>query len=357
VLSATYAFSGGRRLPFFRDVNMPPAANVFIINLPSDLVVNGQTLFPAGVYGPLPFYCNSVVPVFSNSPAGSCPLTGMNAATGRPLATLPTSGRNVRRLLQAESIVNSSYHGLILRASRRMNRGLLFDTHFTWSHAIDNGQNSQTFFATSGSNFDPFNNNLDRARSDFDRRWRWISTFVWQPEGTFDMQGTKKKVLGGWSLSGVFTWGDGFPITPSLSGFLSGCSSAANVCSIDSGSSNGSGGTFRFPFLGRNTFESQNFSIFDMRISRSFRLGERYRIEAIAEAFNLFNHPGFVSYDTNAFSLGTSVDNVTTCGGTPITSGNRCLTVSPLSGFLTPRAASSTLNNPREFQFAVKFYW
>ncbi len=357
VLSATYAFSGGRRLPFFRDVNMPPAANVFFINLPSDLVINGQTLLPAGVYGPLPFYCNSIG-ANANNPPGSCPLTGMNAATGRPLATLPTSGRNVRRLLQAESIVNSSFNGLILRASRRMNRGLLFDTHFTWSHAIDNGQNSQTFFATSGSDFDPFNNNLDRARSDFDRRWRWTTVFVWQPEGTFDFgQGAKKKVLGGWSFSGVFTWADGFPITPFLSGFLSGCSSAANVCSIDSGNANGSGGTFRFPFLGRNSFEGQNFSNFDFRVSRSFRLGERYRIEGIVEAFNLFNHPGFSSYDTNAFSLGTSVKNVTTCGGTSITSGNRCLTVSPLAGFLTPRAASSTLNNPREFQFAVKFYW
>jgi hypothetical protein len=28
VLSATYAFSGGRRLPFFRDVNMPGGQRV-----------------------------------------------------------------------------------------------------------------------------------------------------------------------------------------------------------------------------------------------------------------------------------------------------------------------------------------
>jgi hypothetical protein len=346
-------------LPFFRDVNMPPAGNVFFINLPTALVINGETLIPAGVYGPLPFYCNNVG---AGANLATCTITGMNAATGRPLATLPTSGRNVRRLLQGESIVNSSYHGLILRASRRMNRGLLFDTHFTWSHAIDNGQNSQTFFATSSTDFDPFNNNFDRARSDFDRRWRWTSTFVWQPEGTFDMQGTKKKVLGGWSFSGVYHWADGFPITAFLSGFLGGCTSAATPCPIDGGNSNGSGGTFRFPFLGRNAFESQNFSNFDFRVSRSFRLGERYRIEAIAESFNLFNHPGFSSYDTTGFATGTNVKNAATCGSgdapvTPITVGNRCITVSPAAGFLTPRAASSTLNNPREFQFAVKFYW
>jgi hypothetical protein len=278
---------------------------VFFINLPSDLVIDGQTLLSAGVYGPLPFYCiPDSAPTATNR---QCPVAGTFASGGRPIA-------GVRRLLQAESVVNSSYHGLILRANRRMNRGLLFDTHFTWSHAIDNGQNSLTFFGFNSTAFDPFNDDLDRSRSDFDRRWRWVSTFVWQPEGTFDMQGTKKKVLGGWSFSGVYTWQDGFPITPFLSGFLSSTCNAANPCPIDTGNSNGSGGTFRFPFLGRNVFEGQNFSNFDFRVSRSFSLGERYRIEAIVESFNLFNHSNFVSYDTTAFSTGTALKNVATCG-------------------------------------------
>ncbi|MGH9788101.1 MAG: hypothetical protein ACRD4U_05305, partial [Candidatus Acidiferrales bacterium] len=334
-------------------INMPPAGNVFFINVPTALVINGQTLLAPGVYGPLPFYCDSVgvgmIPP-ENNPAGSCPLTGMQS-NGRPLP-------GVRRLLQAESVGNSTYNALILRANRRMSRGLLFDTHFTWSNAIDTGQNSLTFFGFSTTVFDPFSDDFDRARSDFDRRWRWVSTLVWQPEGTFDFgDGAKTQVLGGWSFSGVYTWQDGFPITPFLSGFLSGCGSAAYVCSIDTGNSNGSGGTFRFPFLGRNTFEGQNFSNFDFRISRSFRFGERYRIEGIVESFNLFNHTNFTSYDTTAFSITSNVMNVTTCGGQPITLGNRCIGVNSASGFLTPRAASSTLNNPREFQFAIKFYW
>jgi len=95
----------------------------------------------------------------------------------------------------------------LLRANRRMSRGLLFDTHFTWSNSIDTGQNSLTFFGFSTTVFDPFNDEFDRARSDFDRRWRWVSTFVWQPEGTFDFgEGAKKQVLGGWTFSGVYTW-------------------------------------------------------------------------------------------------------------------------------------------------------
>jgi hypothetical protein len=361
VLSATYAFSGGRRLPFFRDINMPPAANVFFLNVPTALVINGQTLMAAGVFGPFPFYCDSTSALAgANTPAGHCPLTGMNPATGRPLP-------GVRRLLQGESVVNSSYNALILRANRRMSRGLLFDTHFTWSKALDNGQNSLTFFGLNNTSFDPFDDDLDRSRSDFDRRWRWVSTFVWQPEGTFDLdEGAQKKVFGGWTFSGVYTWQDGFPITPFLSGFLNGdCRSTfanagqrtASPCAIDGGNSNGSGGSFRFPVLGRNTFEGQNFSNFDFRISRSIRFTERYRVELIAESFNLFNHANFTSYDTNAFSTGTNVKNVTSCGGVPVTLGNRCITANALSGFLTPRAASSTLSGPREWQFAIKFFW
>ncbi|MGH9812966.1 MAG: TonB-dependent receptor domain-containing protein, partial [Candidatus Acidiferrales bacterium] len=338
VISATYAFSGGRRLPFFRDINMPVAGNVFFANLTAPLVINGQTVAAAGLYGPLPFYCVAN----ATAPAGNCPATSVRPLTG------------ARRVLQAESVGNSTYNALILRANRRMSRGLLFDTHFTWSNSIDTGQNSLTFFGFSTTVFDPFNDEFDRARSDFDRRWRWVSTFVWQPEGTFDFgEGAKKQVLGGWTFSGVYTWQDGFPITPFLSGFLT----AGNTRPVDTGSSNGSGGAFRFPFLGRNTFEGQNFSNFDFRISRSFRFGERYRIEGIVESFNLFNHTNFTSYDTTAFSITSNVMNVTTCGGVPITLGNRCIGVNSASGFLTPRAASSTLNNPREFQFAIKFYW
>ncbi len=345
LVSATYAFSGGRRLPIFRDVNMPPPGNLVFITLTNPLEVNGQTLVPAGTFGPLPFYCisdNAFPPAARN-----CPLPGITLASGRPLDF-------ARRVLQGESVVNSSYNGLILRAQRRMRRGVMFDVHFTWSKSIDDGQNSITFFGSSTTNFDPFNRDLDRARSTFDIRKRFVTTFVWQPEGTFSLaQGAQKKILGGWTFAGVLTLQDGRPVTPLLSGFLSGTTTRA----IDTGSSNGSGGTFRAPFLGRNSFEGFGFANLDFRIARSISLGERYRLEFIAESFNLFNRTNFITVDDTAFALVSGVMNVTTCGSATITLGNRCLTVDPGDGFLEPRTASSTLNSPREWQFALKFFW
>jgi len=61
--------------------------------------------------------------------------------------------------------------------------------------------------------------------------------------------------------------------------------------------------------------------------------------------------------DDTAFTLLSSARNVPTCGAATITLGNRCLTVDPADGFLDPRTASSTLNSPREWQFALKFFW
>lgn len=350
-VSATYAFSGGRRLPIFRDVNLPPPGNSVFINLTAPLVLNGETVVPAGVSGPFPFYCVGNASG-SNSPAGSCPATSVR----------PISG--VRRIMQADSVGDSSYNGLILRLQRRMSRGVMFNTHFTWSHSIDDGQNSLTFFGRSSTAFDPLDRRGSRSDSDFDVRKRFVTTFVWQPDRTWEIsEGVAKKVFGDWTFSGVFTAQDGRPIDSNLSGFLSSsCSAASAICPIDTGNANGSGGDFRAPFIGRNVFDGFGFANFDFRISRSFRFGESKRVELIAESFNLFNRVNFTSVDTTAFRLVTSgalapTDNVTSCGGVPITLGNRCLNVNPATGYRDPRAASSTLNTPREWQFAIKFFW
>jgi hypothetical protein len=364
LVSATYAWSGGRRLPIFRDINLPPPGNVVFINVRADLVLNGQTVFPAGVYGPFPFFCVAN----ATAPAGNCPATSVR----------PNS--SVRRQMQGESVGTSSYNGLILRVQRRMERGFMFDTHFTWSHSIDNGQNSLTFFGRNTTNYDPLNREFDRANSDFDIRRRFVTTFVWQPGDTFRPSGAvSKRLVGGWTLSGSFTAQDGRPETPFLSGFLT----AGNTRPIDTGSSNGTGGLFRAPFISRNSFNRPGYVNLDFRVARDFRLGETWRIEVIAESFNLFNRSNFTSVDTTgfcmasatsvcpfvaAFPAGTSnnymsnpaVANSQFCGPLAISTGTRCLVVDPAApelGFLNPRAASSTLSGPREFQFAIRVFW
>ncbi len=375
VLRLTYAYSGGRRLPSYRDVNLFPAEAEVMLFLQNDLVAGGQTLGSAGLYGPFPFYCDARNAAFIlNEFCGATTLT----ARPNPL---------FRRILQAESVVESSYNAMIVQLRRRMRRGLLFDAHFTWAKAIDNGQNSATFFGRSTTVFDPLNPALDRSLSDFDIRRRFVTSFVWRPDETFSISGdTTRKIFGKWQFSGAVTAQDGKTSAGTVSGFLNTntTNTPANVTrtlAIDSGSSNGSGGNFRVPFLARNFGQAPGLAIFDLRISRSFAITEGTRLEVLAESFNLFNRRNIQSVNAAAIALSSAstsptlpasvisnnyvVNNsnnatITTdnnCGGTLFPDGTRCLVLSSATNYLEPRSASSTHNGMRDVQFAVKFHW
>jgi hypothetical protein len=327
VLSAAYAYSGGRRLPTFRDINLPfPTAQLFI-NFPDLLSFDGTLLAPGGVSGPFPFY------------TGPRPFTG------------------ARRVLQSESVINSSYNALILRANKRMSHGILFDTHFTWSKAIDNGQISQTFFSTFTVPFDPLNLRAERSLSNFDKEHRFVANFLWRPGETWTIpEGAAGKILGGWQFSGGVVLADGNPTTVDKSGNISGATGAVDVTSL-----NGSGGSFRAPFFGRNPFTDTGFANVDFRVSRSISITESKRVEVIVESFNIFNRTNFVSEFTTGYGVGTSstVGAGGNCGGVAVPAGTRCVNLNPRSpaDYLSPRSASSTLSSPREFQFALKFFW
>ncbi len=352
VLRVTYAYSGGRHLPAYRDINLFPPGSEVMLFLTSDLVVNGETLAASGLYGPFPFYCTNIA---ANSFCNSDP------ALARPDPAF-------RRIIQAESVVDSSYNAMIVQLRRRMRRGLLFDAHFTWSKAIDNGQNSLTFFGRSNTVFDPLNPALDRARSDFDIRRRFVTSFVWRPDESFQISGdTTRRIFGKWQLSGTVTAQDGKTSAGTLSGFLT----TANTRPVDTGSANGTGGNFRVPFLARNFGNAPGLAIFDLRLSRSFAITEGTRLEVLAESFNLFNRVNVQSVNSTSMSLATPAGapssnyiivaggpvNNDTCGGQVFPDGTRCLGMTAATNYLEPRSASSTHNGMREFQFAVKFHW
>jgi hypothetical protein len=337
-VSATYAFSGGRNLPVFVDVNLPSAGNSVYYNVPADLSYNGVVLAPAGVYGPFPFYCNGA---FANCPA----------ADVRPNST-------VRRIIQAQSVANSSYNGLIVAFRHRMAHGILVDAHFDWSKAIDNGQNSLTFFGSSTTFFDPANPRLDRSLSNFNVPKRFVVAFMWRPDEMFQFSSdASRAVFGGWMLAGGFTTSDGHAVTASTSGSIS----STGTRPIDTGSINGSGGEGLAPFIARNAFTTPGFAELDMRLSRSIRITESKRFELIAESLNLLNRINITSVSTTAFRVGTSTTAsgaTPTCGTLAVTAGNRCVTLTSQSatgGFLTPTSASSTNNAMREFQFGARF--
>ncbi len=348
-VSATYAYSGGRNLPGFVDINLPEPGALLYVNVATTLVdKSGNRIIPAGTYGPLPFYClNNLA-----DPVGTC-----DAPTTRPMAPDFTG-----RVIEGRSDTESSYHAMILRLSRRMQRGFLVDAHFTWAKAIDNGQVSQTFAPSFSNFFDPQNQALDRGRGNFDVRNRFVTSFVWEPDQTFHMEGVTKSILGDWRVGGTISANTGKPVNPRLSGSLSG----TNTRAVDTTSLNGSGAFHRFPFLGRNWIDTPGFANMDLRLSRDIHITEGKRLEFLVEAFNLFNRVNVTSVDDTAMNVTSSSRTPgTACGTYTLVLGDRCVTLTPRTvsttdltqTYLDGRAASSTLTNMREFQFAAKFHW
>src|SRR5262249_8104029 len=177
--------------------------------------------------------------------------------------------------------VESRYDALVLQFNRRMTNGLQFQSSYTWSHALDNGQNSSTF-TDSNDALNPFNLKAEYGTSNLDLRHRFVGSLIWEPTLSTD-NAWMKTIVNGFSISPIFSAQSGKPFTASVSG-------NAPITPRQSTGILGAGGTARPFFLGRNTFNFPNIYVVDLRVGRKFRVTEGTKIEFLVEAFNLFNH-------------------------------------------------------------------
>lgn len=290
-LSASYLFSRGTKLPTFIDRNLPaPSAEAVY-------VLGGQQV------GTTPFYRGS-----------------------RPDA-------NVGSAIEVVSDVKSTYHGLVLQLNKRFSRGLLFNTNYTLSKATDTGQNSTTFISNFMTVFDPNNLEAEKGTSNFDRRHRFVASFHYAPDYLF-----------GFQVGGVFTGESGLPLDATIaSGGINGTGAVLTTAS------NGAGGSFRAPFEERNAYRQTGRKTFDLRVSREFNLGGRARVQALIEAFNVFNTINYTNFSNIRYRVASSSYDPAT---------NRVtINLNEDQNFATPSAASNTLFGPRDMQVGLKFLW
>lgn len=240
-------------------------------------------------------------------------------------------GINVPEAIILKSTGNSIYHGLQTNFTKRFSRGLQFNLGYTWARSIDDS--SADPGSTSGGGkpdipntgfivqADSRNTRANRGVSDFDRTHRLSLSFVYEiPTGGWNNQFVK-----GWQVSGFTQVQSGAPYSI-FTGEGEGRSAAA-LLSLN----NGPGGLFRLGFgrpnlasgatlsslqttgssttafdvtqlasplggfgdLPRNVLRANTQKRFDMAISKSTRITERFRIEFRTEFFNLFNNVNF----------------------------------------------------------------
>ncbi|MET0645620.1 MAG: hypothetical protein ABW208_03305, partial [Pyrinomonadaceae bacterium] len=114
------------------------------------------------------------------------------------------------------SNARSNYHALLLTLRKRLSRDLFVDFNYTFSKSLDQSSNTQNSTNAMQSAFAP---DFDYGPSDFDRTHVFNGYFLYElPAGRgrlFDAGSAADKVLGGWTLAGVFRAASGLPLVVS----------------------------------------------------------------------------------------------------------------------------------------------
>jgi len=223
---------------------------------------------------------------------------------------------------------SSSYNALFTTLRKRLTHNLQFDFDYTYSHAIDNNSS----VASVNGNYEPgvttlfcdaTNPHVCRGNAEFDATNQITAYFVYDlPFGRGQAFGSNSgkllnEAIGGWEISGIETWRTGLALTAD-SGVASTTSLASDAGEVFVGSKSAlatsihmEDGEVQFykdpaaavaaytPDLGlqvgtRDNLRGPHFSNFDVAVLKNFPLvGERYKLQFRADAYNAFNHTNF----------------------------------------------------------------
>jgi hypothetical protein len=249
---------------------------------------------------------------------------------------------------------NSWYNSLTFNLTKRFSNHLEMLSSYTWSHSVDDSTDLQSPLEPQDSRFPA----LERSNSVNDQRHRWVTSAVFQSGNAKSGDSFFRHLIANFTVSPIIEFSSGRPFNvitgkdtrldlgasqarPSVGGgttspFIPGVTfGVANVCLTNSGSK------FEVPVftaagagcngdLGRNAFTSPNFFQWDLRVSRRIPLGERFKLDLIADSFNLFNR-------TNIAAVNQLCDP---------SAGATCSAGQPTAAY-----------DARQFQFALKLAW
>ena len=159
---------------------------------------------------------------------------------------------------------------------------------YTWSKAINNV--GEFFFSSPINNFDF---NVDRGRSDDDQRHRVVfDASVNSP--TSRANGVVDHITHGWRLGGILQYYSRLPFNITTGGQTK-QQTTQRPCAVGysltaAGGTNSCTEGVKGAVIGRNMGIGFDFFNLNTRLSRTFALTDRFKVEGIAEAFNVLNH-------------------------------------------------------------------
>jgi len=296
-------------------------------------------------------------------------------------------------------IGSSTYHALGLSLERRFSKGLLFESHYTWSHSINDGS------VGGGESNGPENVNClpcDKGPSIFDVRNNITVDTVYElPFGPgktyFNSAGGLAKIVGGWSLASVGMWHTGHPLTVQLglggniaTGPLAGNpqtfllpdgndqtsqrpdlipgvpvinphpglnSPLVNIAAFEAPPVDANGNFTRFGDAPNGVARALDSWQIDFALTKKTKLTERVEMEFAAQAFNIFNHvqlgdPGQLTLN---YVPGARVGNTITNLQDPGNFGIITSTVNFNNNNDNAASPNTGTGLPRQLQFMVRF--
>jgi len=289
------------------------------------------------------------------------PLNLLDPATGMA----PNSNFSAGALELIETNAVSNYNALQANVTRRLDHGLELTASYTWAHSLDDASSATgTSINSSFTGSNPYDFRAEYASSDFDIRNNLVAAFSYAlPFKSAHWRNPAGKILGGWSLEGIFTAQTGVPYTPLLGEDIAGngdqfaadnqrpnlvpgqplyIASSAPPYRVANPAAFAIPAAGTYGDAGRNILRASGLQQLDLSLLKTMKASERISVQFRAEFFNVYNHANFA---------------------TPAASGNNLLTVGSSFGLSQEMANASSgglllplfnQGGPRSIQLALK---
>ncbi len=176
------------------------------------------------------------------------------------------------------SFSRGNFHQVVVSVNKRFSKRYQFFANYTWSQNRDNASSERDTDSLFGPQ-DPFNIELDYGRSGLDITHQFKSAFVIQVPYGFTL-----------STSAIAHSGLAYPAYDTVD------VNGDGVSNQGFGNDRPTVGTGPSAFLlPRYPARQPSFFALDFRVNKEFKFAERYRVELLAEFFNLFNRDNLFS--------------------------------------------------------------
>jgi outer membrane receptor protein involved in Fe transport len=255
---------------------------------------------------------HGILEAYPNSNLNACTSSGVFGYPACPTSGLAPVDQRFGTVTEYYSGAVSNSNGLTAAYNRRLTAGFTINANFTWAHAYDEISNGG-FLGYGASSIqgqiNPLNfraNNYGPA--DYDIRHSFNANYVWAEPFHFNNK-ILTGVLGGWTLSQVFSTRSGLPFTvtdaqatnqygstttpaqatgPAQQSCRNGLSQCFNPSDFVSAN-----GLSYFPTQTRDQYRGPNFFNADLTVGKGFQITERVKFVLGANIYNVFNHPNF----------------------------------------------------------------